>query len=300
MARDIPIVFLTSLESAVEEEYGLSLGAEDFIHKPVSPPVVFARARNHLLLANNKRQLRRHNEELERLVAERTKAIVQRDQQLIAAQTATITAFCALAEARDNETGNHIRRPQHYVRALTEKLRPHPRFRHTLDGETIELLFKSAPLLDVGKVAIPDAILLKPGKLTAAEWTSMKTHTIAGHDAIATAARELGDGDGTFLGCAAEIACCHHERWNGSGYPRSLAGDKIPVSARLMAVAEVYDALISRRIYKSAFPHNESIAMMAEERGQHFDPDVLDALLAIADDFNAIAMRYCDDQAILI
>jgi len=294
--RDIPVVFLTSLESAVDEEYGLSLGAEDFIHKPVSPPVVLARVRNHLLLANNKRELRRHNEELELLVEERTKAIVHRDQQLIAAQTATITAFCALAEARDNETGNHIRRTQHYVRALAEELRPHPRFRQVLDSETIQLLFKSAPLHDVGKVAIPDAILLKPGKLTPDEWEVMKTHSFAGYNAIVTAARELGESDGTFLGYAAEIAWSHHERWNGEGYPRGLKGDEIPVSARLMAVADVYDALISKRIYKNPFGHDESLAMMAAERGRHFDPDVLDALLAIADDFKAIATRYRDES----
>ena len=297
--HDIPVVFLTSLESAVDEEFGLSLGAEDFIHKPVSPPVVLARVRNHLLLANNKRELRRHNEELELLVEERTKAVVHRDQQLIAAQTATITAFCALAEARDNETGNHIRRTQHYVRVLAEALRDHPRFAKTLDDETIRLLFKSAPLHDVGKVAIPDAILLKPGKLTAAEWEIMKTHSVAGYNASAAAAREFESGDGgrSFLGYAAQIAWSHHERWNGSGYPRALAGDEIPVSARLMAVADVYDALISRRIYKGPLAHDESIALMAGERGAHFDPDVLDAMLDNADDFAAIADRYRDERA---
>ena len=292
--RDIPVVFLTSLESAVDEEYGLSLGAEDFIHKPVSPPVVLARVRNHLLLANAKRELKRHNSELELLVAERTQEIVHRDQQLIAAQTATITAFCALAEARDNETGNHIRRTQNYVLALAGKLRSHPRFRRTLDDETIQLLFKSAPLHDVGKVAIPDAILLKPGKLNADEWEIMKRHSAAGRNAIVTAARELGESDGTFLGFAAEIAYCHHERWDGKGYPRGLAGDAIPVSARLMAVADVYDALISKRVYKDAYSHEQSVLMMTAERGSHFDPDVLDAMASIADEFNAIACRYLD------
>ncbi len=295
--RDIPVVFLTSLESAVDEEYGLSLGAEDFIHKPVSPPVVLARVRNHLLLANAKRELKRHNGELELLVAERTQEIVRRDQQLIAAQTATITAFCALAEARDNETGNHIRRTQNYVLALAEKLRTHPRFRRTLDDETIQLLFKSAPLHDVGKVAIPDAILLKPGKLNADEWEIMKQHSTAGRNAIVTAARELGESDGTFLGFAAEIAYCHHERWDGRGYPRGLAGEAIPLSARLMAVADVYDALISKRVYKDAYSHQQSIDLMAAERGSHFDPDVFDAMLSIAGQFDGIARRYLDGAA---
>jgi putative two-component system response regulator len=292
--RDIPVVFLTSLESAADEEYGLSLGAEDFIHKPASPPVVLARVRNHLLLANTKRQLRRHNEELEFLVAERTREIFQRDQQLIAAQTATITAFCVLAETRDNETGNHIRRTQNYVLALAEELRSHSRFRQTLDEETIQLLFKSAPLHDVGKVAIPDSILHKPNKLSPDEWDVMKQHCVIGHNAIITAARELAENDGTFLGYAAEIAYCHHERWDGSGYPRRLAKDAIPVSARLMAIADVYDALISKRPYKKAYCHDDAVRMMSEERGSHFDPDVLDTMLSIADQFEAIARCYRD------
>ena len=206
--RDIPVVFLTSLESAVDEEFGLRLGAEDFIHKPVSPPVVLARVRNHIQFASAKRELRRNNEHLEQLVAERTKELAKRNRQLLAAQTATVTAFCALAEARDNETGNHIRRTQNYVRVLAEELRSHPRFAGSLDDETIQLLFKSAPLHDVGKVAIPDAILLKPGKLTAEEWVIMKQHCVAGRNAIISSAQELSEGDDAFLGHAAQIAYC--------------------------------------------------------------------------------------------
>lgn len=292
--RDIPVVFLTSLESAVDEEFGLRLGAEDFIHKPVSPPVVLARVRNHIQFASAKRELRRNNEHLEQLVAERTKELAQRNRQLLAAQTATVTAFCALAEARDNETGNHIRRTQNYVRVLAEELRSHPRFAGSLDDETIQLLFKSAPLHDVGKVAIPDAILLKPGKLTAEEWVIMKQHCVAGRNAIISSAQELSEGDDAFLGHAAQIAYCHHERWDGNGYPRGLSGDDIPLGARLMAVADVYDALISKRIYKRAFSHEQSIQMMATERGSHFDPDALDAMLSLADEFDAIAGRYRD------
>ena len=292
--RDIPVIFLTSLQSAADEEHGLSLGAEDFIHKPISPPVVMARVRNHLLLARNKRELKRHNEELEQLVATRTKEVAHRDQQLIAAQAATITALCSLAEVRDNETGNHIRRTQNYVRLLAEGLRYHPRFRASLDAETIQLLFKSAPLHDVGKVAIPDSILLKPGKLSPEEREIMQRHCFAGYSAIASATRELGKSEGTFLGYAAEIAYYHHERWNGTGYPCRLAGDDIPVSARLMAVADVYDALATQRVYKPAFPHEECVRLMLAERGEHFDPDVLDAFLASAGEFAAIARMYGD------
>lgn len=293
---DIPIIFLTSLESAVDEEYGLSLGAEDFIHKPVSPPVVRVRVRNHLLLNRTRQALKRHNEELEQLVIERTREIFLRDQQLIASQSATITAFCSLAEARDNDTGNHIRRTQNYVRALAEVLRNHPRHSHLLDDDTIRALFRSAPLHDVGKVAIPDAILLKPGPLNAGEWEIMKGHCAAGHSAIVAAAGELGEDGPSYLGFAAEIAYAHHERWDGTGYPRGLVGEDIPFSARLMAVADVYDALISRRVYKEPFSHEESIRIMQQDRGRHFDPDVVDAMLSIAGEFDAIARHYRDES----
>jgi len=292
--RDIPVIFLTSLESAADEERGLSLGAEDFIHKPVSPPVMLARVRNHLLLAKTKHELRRHIDQLELLVEKRTEEIGFRDRQLIATQSATITAFCSLAEARDNETGNHIRRTQHYVRVLAQALSTHPRFRHVLDAETIQLLFETAPLHDVGKVAIPDAILLKPGRLTAQEWVIMQRHCVAGRDAIVAASNKLDDGNNAYLKCAAEIAYFHHERWDGSGYPDARAGDNIPISARLMAVADVYDALITERVYKEAYSHEKAVQIMTLERGAHFDPDVMDAMLSVSDIFKAIACRYQD------
>jgi putative two-component system response regulator len=300
---DVPVLFLTSLESAADEELGLSLGASDFIHKPFSPPVVLARVRNHLQLAQAGRLLRDRNQELERLVAERTRellrqsaALLQREQELAASQGAIIAALCSLAEVRDNETGNHIHRTQHYVQSLALELHEHPRYRDALDEDTILLLFRSAPLHDVGKVAIPDAILLKPGPLTAEEWEIMKLHTVHGRDAIAQAEGELNESHRGFLRHAREIAYSHHEKWDGSGYPQGLSGDAIPLSARLMAVADVYDALISRRVYKAPYSHDEAIAMMTRERGRHFDPDVLDALLAIEGEFHTIAQRYSDPQ----
>lgn len=292
--RDIPLVFLTSLASPSDEELGLTLGADDFISKPISPPVLLARVRNHLQFAQSKLALKGHNEALELLVVERTQELVLRDRKLIAAQMAIITAFCALAEARDNETGNHIRRTQNYVLTLAEELRDHPRYRKFLNDEVIQLLFKSAPLHDVGKVAIPDAILLKPGRLTPEEWALMKSHCVAGSSAIARAAHEFGEDDDSFFGLAAEIAQCHHERWDGSGYPAGLSGDDIPISARLMAVADVYDALITQRVYKEAYSHSQAIEFMVQERASHFDPDMIDALLAVSDRFNTIAQRFED------
>ncbi|MGF1643129.1 MAG: HD domain-containing phosphohydrolase [Thiotrichales bacterium] len=300
--RDIPVIFLTSLESAVEEEKGLSLGAEDFIHKPFSPPVILARVRNHLRLSSATRQLRERNDNLERLVAERTREIVRqsdelvrRKQEVIAAQGATITAFCSLVEARDQETANHIHRTQHYVKALAEHLCCHPRFASQLNDETIMLMFKSAPLHDVGKVAIPDHILVKPGRLSRDEWALMQRHCEFGRDAIMNAERELGSSGDTFLRFAKEIAYSHHERWDGTGYPQQLAGEAIPLSARLMAVADVYDALTSRRAYKAPYDHEHAITIMSAGRARQFDPDVFDALMTLSDRFNAIAARFNDD-----
>ncbi|WP_374246136.1 HD domain-containing phosphohydrolase [Zoogloea sp.] len=301
--RSIPVMFLTSLDRPEDEELGFSLGAEDFIRKPVSPPVVLARVRTHLALSRATRALQRRNADLELIVAERTAEISEQarrllasKQEVIAAQAATITAFCALAEARDNETGNHIRRTQHYVRILAETLRDHPRFRAQLDDDVIQQLFKSAPLHDVGKVATPDAILLKPGKLTPEEWKIMQCHCESGRDAILQAENALGGvSDASFLHYAAEIAYGHHERWDGSGYPQGLSGDAIPLSARLMAVADVYDALISRRVYKPPFAHEQAILMMVAERGRHFDPDIVDALQQVAGKFAEIATSFRDE-----
>ena len=301
LTRDVPVVFLTSLDSHTDEAHALSLGAEDFIHKPFSPPVVLARVRNHLLLSQTRQALQKQNQTLEILVAERTRKIkeqsdelAERSAQLIAAQSATISAFCSLVEARDNETGNHIRRTQHYMLALCEALRDHPSFAAELTAPNIQLLFKSAPLHDIGKVAIPDDILLKPGKLNAGEWAIMQRHAELGAAAIAAAQGEVGNKNTSFLEYARQIALSHHERWNGTGYPRRLAGDAIPLAGRLMAIADVYDALISRRVYKPAFTHDAAIAIMREESGRHFDPEILSCMLSIAGRFDEIAQRFSD------
>ena len=189
-------------------------------------------------------------------------------------------AMASLAETRDNETGNPIRCTQHYVRALARKLLPMPEFTSMLSNETVEMLHKSAPLHDIGKVGIPDAILLKPGKLTPEEFEIMKSHTTLGRDTIA-AAENLFDAPSIFLRLAREIAQYHQEKWDGSGYPEGLAGEAIPLSARLMAVADVYDALISRRVYKPPFTHNKAVRIIVDGRGTHFDPRIVDAFIEI-------------------
>ena len=232
--------------------------------------------------------LRDQNEFLDSEVKRRTKEV-----ELI--QDVTILAMASLAESRDNETGNHLRRTQQYVLALAKELQSHPRFRAELDDKTIEMLFKSAPLHDIGKVGIPDAILLKPGKLTPEEFEIIKTHTAIGRDAIA-AAEKLIDSPSTFLHLAREIAHYHQEKWDGSGYPEGLRGDAIPLSARLMALADVYDALISRRVYKPAYPHEQAVSIIRDGKGKHFDPDIVAAFLRLERQFRAISERYADSE----
>jgi len=221
--------------------------------------------------------------------------VARRTRQVSVIQDVTIMAMASLAETRDNETGNHIRRTQHYVRLLATELRRLGLDGGALDDDAIELLYKSAPLHDLGKVGIPDAILLKPGKLTPGEFEVMKTHTTLGRDAI-LAAEKLLDEPNSFLQYAREIAHYHQEKWDGSGYPEGLAGEAIPLSARLMALADVYDALISRRVYKPAFPHDKAVAILRAGRGTHFDPRIVDAFLGVADAFRAIAGRYADSE----
>ena len=286
--RDVPVIFLTAKSEVEDEKRGLELGAVDYITKPISPPIVLARVKNHLALKASADFLRDKNDFLEIEVAKRTR-------EVMAIQDVTILAMASLAETRDSDTGNHIRRTQFYVKALAEKLRPHPRFSAILTDGYVSMLFKSAPLHDIGKVGIPDRILLKPGRFTPEEFEIMKTHTTLGRDAIQAAENSLGT-NVDFLSMAKEIAYGHQEKWDGSGYPEAVAGDRIPVSARLMAVADVYDALICRRVYKEGMPHDKAVAIMIEGRGTHFDPDIIDAFLDIQTEFQAIAARYADSD----
>ncbi len=238
-------------------------------------------------------QLASMNDELEHKVAERTAQLQHKTEEVSQIRDVTIMAMASLAETRDNETGNHLKRTQKYIRALSMKLREHPRFSDFLTDDNIESLYKLSPLHDIGKVGIPDAILLKQGKLTQEEFAIMKTHPQLGGNAIATAESGLPTPN-RFLHIAREIANGHHEKWDGSGYPLGLQGDAIPISARLMALSDVYDALISRRIYKQPFTHEEAVAYILQEQGTHFDPDVADAFREIQEEFRQIAGQYQD------
>ena len=210
-------------------------------------------------------------------------------------RTLDLTIYCmaSLAEARDSSTVNHIRRTQNYVRILAEKLQRNPKFSPCLAKEEIELLYRAAPLQDIGKIAIPERILSKRGPLNRPEWEEMKRHTVYGRDALARTEQEFGSEP--FLKTARDIAYTHHERWDGQGYPEGLLGEKIPVSGRLMALADVYDALISKRVYKSACSHQAAVEKIHKERGAHFDPEVVDAFADSESSFREVAHRYGDE-----
>jgi len=288
LTRDVPVIFLTASDGPEAEWRGLELGAADFLAKPVSAPILLSRVANHIKLKGMRDLLRGQNSYLETEVARRTR-------EVLLIQDVTIQAMAALAETRDAETGAHIRRTQHFVRILARKLQERPRYRDALRDEVVDLLYRSAPLHDIGKVGIPDRILLKPGRLTAEEYAVMKRHAVLGRDAIVAAERQLGT-PVPFLALAKEIALNHHERWDGTGYPSGLQRESIPLSARLMAVADVYDALISRRVYKPAMPHEAALEAMELGRGSHFDPDVLDAMLEMAGQFKEVAERYREPE----
>lgn len=284
VTRDIPVIFVTAMEATEDEEKGLALGAVDYITKPIRPAILLARVKAHLTLKQARDFLHDKNDYLEAEIARRME-----ENQTI--QNVSIRALAHLAETRDPETGDHILRTQSYVQILAKRLQGHSRFCDTITGHFIPLLTRSAPLHDIGKVGIPDHVLLKPGKLSDDEWAIMKTHAELGAQAIEMAERDV-DRPVEFLALAKEIARWHHERWDGSGYPDGLTGDAIPISARLMALADVFDALISPRVYKRPMPFDKAREIIADERGRQFDPDVTDAFLAEYDEFVAIARKY--------
>ena len=288
LTADIPVIFLTALATIGDEERGLRLGAADYITKPISPAIVLARVRTQLQVKQAADLLKNQLISLEREIARR---MAENDLT----QQVSIRALAHLAETRDPETGNHILRTQAYVQHLAQTLRRHPRFAAMLNDQYINLLGRSAPLHDIGKVGIPDHILLKPGKLNAEEWAIMQTHAQLGSEAIERAEADI-EMPLDFLSLAKEIARWHHEKWDGSGYPDGLSGEAIPLSARLMALADVFDALISPRVYKPPMSFAEARSIIHEGRGKHFDPDIVDAFIADFSVYCAIAERYHDAE----
>jgi putative two-component system response regulator len=297
--RDIPVIFVTAMDATEDEERGLHMGAVDYVTKPIRPAILLARVETHLELKQARDWLEDQNGYLEAEVSRR-----MRENELI--KDVSLNALAMLAEKRDNETGNHLNRTRGYMEALMAHLKAHPRFCDYLQDRLRLLIAKATPLHDIGKVGIPDQILLKPGRLTTEEFEVMKHHSQIGADAIEEAIRHVvgeradlpdllqADSPLAFLEVARQIALYHHEKWDGSGYPAALAGDDIPICARLMALADVFDALTCRRHYKEPFPADKVQAIILEGRGKHFDPDIVDAFFELKDQFIAIAQRYPD------
>lgn len=283
LSADIPVIFLTAKAEEEDEQVGLLVGGADYVTKPINPPILELRIANHLALQAARQQLRNRNAWLEDEVRRRV-------AELAEVQDATILALATLAETRDNDTGNHIRRTQIYVRLLAERLRSNNLQPGLLTDDYIALLGKSAPLHDIGKVGVPDAVLLKPGKLTSEEFEIIKIHPVLGGATLKAVERTLSN-PSSFLRLAREIAMSHHEKWDGSGYPHGLAGDAIPLSARIMAVADVYDALTCKRPYKAPFPHEQAVEIIRQGRGTHFDADIVDAFLQLGDEFAGTERR---------
>lgn len=281
----IPVILLSAITDSDSKTKGFSLGAVDYVTKPFEIVEVKERVKTQLRLEEARLVLESQNSILEEKVKERTKLIERTN-------SATIYCLAALAETRDPETGQHIKRTQEYVRELALELKKNKEYGDILTDEYIELLYKSAPLHDIGKVGVKDSILLKPGKLTAEEFDEMKKHTILGGESLMVGIKELGEE--SFLTLAKEIALTHHEKWDGSGYPRGMSKKEIPISGRLMALSDVYDALISKRVYKGAFTHNEAKNIILEGSGTHFDPDVVDAFIKREDKFIEIMERFKD------
>ena len=288
LTKKIPVIFITALSEVNEEEKGFLLGGADYITKPISPPIVRARVATQLALHNQHR-------ELERLVDLRTREL-EMNQDL------TIRSLAILAEYRDNETGGHIIRTRHYVRILAADLKQHAKFATLFaDNRYEENLVKSTPLHDIGKIAIPDSILLKPGPLTAEDFAEMKNHTKYGGDALLKAEESLGaENTSTFLEVAKQIAYSHHEKYDGTGYPDGLHGDDIPIEGRIMTIGDIYDALVSKRVYKPAFSHAKACRIILEGDGRveptHFDPQVLAAFARRQDDFKKVASQFADSE----
>lgn len=280
--KDIPVIFISGLSETSGKVKAFSMGGVDYVTKPFQFEEVFARVETHLRLRRLQLELVRYNLHLEDLVTEKVREIS--DSQLT-----TIRALTKLAESRDDDTGHHIERTQIFCKVLAEKMRENPRYGGKINDSYVENLYHASPLHDIGKVGILDNILLKPGKLTQEEFEIMKTHTVIGANTLQTARSKYPNNP--FINMGIAIARSHHEKWNGSGYPDGLAGEDIPLSARIMAVSDVYDALRSKRPYKPAFTHEKSCEIIMEGSDWHFDPAVTNVFKAVEAKFAEIRER---------
>jgi len=287
--RDIAIIFLSALDDTAAKVRGLELGAVDYISKPFQAAEVIARVETHLKVRRLEQCLTRANTELRELNERLEDKVLERTMQLMRGRDGIIYGMARLAEARDNETGRHLDRMSRYSELLARQM---TRAHAGLDEGWVVTVRTTAVLHDIGKIGIPDAVLHKPGRLDEAERRIMNRHPAIGGDALEEI--QLRWGNDPFLVTATEIAASHHEKWDGSGYPRGLEGEDIPLAARIVAVADVYDALRTERVYKPAWDHHRARQVIVEGAGSHFDPQVVEAFLAIEDELETISTQWAD------
>lgn len=274
---DIPVLFLTSKSDTSSELEGFTLGAVDYIVKPFSPPLLLKRVDVHVLVESQKKELKHINENLQQIVDEKTSAVLE-------LQNAVLKTMSNLVECRDDVTGGHVERTERFLGLLVDEMLLRGVYKDVLDTWDIKLFLQSAQLHDVGKIAIRDNILMKPAPLTKEEFEEMKKHPAFGETVIEKI--QQGARESVFLTHAKIMAGTHHEKWDGTGYPRGIAGSNIPLQGRLMAVVDVYDALISERPYKKAFAPEEAVRIITEGSGVQFDPALMDVFIAAAGRFH--------------
>ncbi len=277
--RQVPVIFISALTESLDKVKAFTVGGVDYITKPFQLEEVRVRVETHLRLARLQLELEEYNHNLENKVIEQVNEISD-------SQMATILALAKLAEYRDEDTGQHIERIQYFCRELVTHLATKPGYRDEITPMVIENITHASPLHDIGKVGIPDNILLKPGKLNVAEFEVMKTHTVIGFELLQSVSERYTRN--SFINTGIEISRSHHERWDGNGYPDGLAGNEIPLAARIVAVADVYDALRSKRPYKDGFDHETSVNMILEGKGTQFDPGIIDAFVELGPTFQQI------------
>jgi putative two-component system response regulator len=280
--KDVPVLFISALDGTDYKIKAFSAGGLDYVTKPFQKKEVLSRVKTHIELHQARRELKKHSLHLEELVQEKV-------QEISDSQLATILAISKLAEYRDYETGGHIERTQAFCQILARELQEYHSYAESITDSFIESIYHASPLHDIGKVGIADNILLKPGKLTPEEFEIMKTHTIIGSTTLQTVQCKYPGN--AFINMGIALTRSHHEKWDGSGYPEGLVGEEIPFSCRIMAIADVYDALRSKRPYKEAFSHEKSCRIIEEEAGSHFDPVAVEAFTKIKSEFAVIRER---------